>query len=371
MANAPTQRPPFRADHVGSLLRPKELRDAFRRHAQGEIGDAAFAEVQGKAIRDVVRLQEETGLQVVTDGEFRRSSYWGRFVERCNGFAIRPAAFKFRDDHGHEVDFTATYATDKLSRTQPLATDEFAFLSRVSQVTPKITMPAPSTMHFYRCTDFADPTVYADAETFFADLAAIYRQEIADLAKTGCRYIQLDEVAIAMLCDPAIRDKVASAGQDPDKLVDLYIKGINDCVAGAPADIVIGIHMCRGNFRGRYLSEGGYESVAERFFTRTNASHFLLEYDTARAGDFRPLRFVPRSKGVVLGLVSTKTPVLETLDELKRRIDEAAKFIDLECLGIGPQCGFASTAAGNPLTVDDERAKLRLLVEAASKIWRL
>lgn len=369
MAIAATQRPPFRADHVGSLLRPKALRDAFRRHAQGELGDAAFAEIQDSAIRDVVQLQEEAGLQVVTDGEFRRSSYWGRFVERCNGFEIKPAVFKFRDDHGHEVDFTATYASARLARTQPLAVDEFAFLARVTKVTPKITMPAPSTMHFYRCTDFADPKVYANAETFFADLAAIYRQEIADLAKAGCRYIQLDEVAIAMLCDPAIRDKVAGAGQDPDRLVDLYIKGINDCVAGAPADMVVGIHMCRGNFRGHYLSEGGYESVAERFFTGTNATHFLLEYDTARAGDFKPLRFVPKSKGVVLGLVSTKTPVPEALDDLQRRVGEATKYIDLDRIGIGPQCGFASTAAGNPLSLDQERAKLRLLVEAASAIW--
>ena len=368
MATAATQRPPFRADHVGSLLRPKELRDAFRRNWQGELSASAFAEVQDKAIRDVVRLQEEAGLQVVTDGEFRRSSYWGRFVERCNGFEIRPAAFKFRDDHGHEVDFTATYASAKLSRTQPLAVDEFSFLKQVTKVTPKITMPAPSTMHFYRCTDFADPKVYADAETFFADVAGIYRQEIADLTKAGCRYIQLDEVAIAMLCDPAIRDKVSGAGQDTDKLVDLYIKAVNDCIAGAPADMIIGIHMCRGNFRGRYLSEGGYESVAERYFTGTNATHYLLEYDTARAGDFKPLRFVPKTKGVVLGLVSTKTPVLETLDELQRRVGEATQFIDLDRIGIGPQCGFASTAAGNPLSLDDERAKLRLLVEAAHAI---
>jgi 5-methyltetrahydropteroyltriglutamate--homocysteine methyltransferase len=230
-------------------------------------------------------------------------------------------------------------------------------------------MPAPSTMHFYRCGDFGDRRVYADAETFFADLARIYREEIADLSKAGCRYIQLDEVAVAMLCDPAIRDRIAGAGQDPDRLVDLYITGLNDCVAGAPADMVIGIHMCRGNFRGRYLSEGGYESVAERFFTNTRATHFLLEYDTARAGDFKPLRFVPKGKGVVLGLVSTKTPVLETIDDLKRRTGEAAKFIDLGQLGLGPQCGFASTAAGNPLTEADERAKLGVIVEAAHAIW--
>jgi 5-methyltetrahydropteroyltriglutamate--homocysteine methyltransferase len=369
MALSISQRPPFRTDHVGSLLRPKALRDAFRRHAAGGISSTAFTDIQNTAIRDAVYLQEEAGLKVITDGEFRRSSYWGRFVERCQGFTIKPAEFKFRDDHGHEVDFTATYAAAKLARMQPLAADEFAFLSEVTKATPKITMPAPSTMHFYRCTDFADAAVYSDAHAFFADLAAIYRAEIADLARAGCRYIQLDEVAVAMLCDPAIRERIAAAGQKPDGLVDLYIRALNDCIAGAPADMVIGVHMCRGNFRGRYLSEGGYESVAQRFFANTKVTHFLLEYDTARAGDFNPLRFVPKTKGVVLGLVSTKTPVLETVDDLKRRVSEAAKHIDLDRLGIGPQCGFASTAAGNPLTEADEQAKLRLIVDAGRAIW--
>jgi 5-methyltetrahydropteroyltriglutamate--homocysteine methyltransferase len=369
MAQPNGQRPPFRADHVGSLLRPKTLREAFRRHAGGELPAQAFQDIQDQAIRDVVRLQEEAGLGVVTDGEFRRSSYWGRFVERCKGFAIKPAVFRFRDDHGHEVDFTATYAADKLARVQPLAADEFVFLSGVTRAVPKITMPAPSTMHFYRCTDFADRRAYADTGSFFADLTAIYRQEIADLAAAGCRYVQLDEVAVAMLCDPAIRDRVASAGQNPDQLVDLYIGAINEAVAGAPSDMMIGVHMCRGNFRGRYLSEGGYESVAERFFTKARVTHFLLEYDTGRAGDFKPLRFVPKDKGVVLGLVSTKTPRLEALDDLRRRTDEAAKYIDRSRLGVGPQCGFASTVAGNPLAEDDERAKLRLVVEASRLIW--
>ena len=363
------KRPPFRADHVGSLLRPQELRTAFRHQGQGKLAADQFTEILHKAIRDVVRLQEEVGLEVVTDGEFRRSSYWGRFVERCRGFAIKPAQFRFRDDQGEEVDFTATYAAAKLTRDQPLATDEFAFLRAVTEVTPKITMPAPSTMHFYRCGDFADRDVYADAASFFADLAWIYRAEIADLVKAGCRYIQLDEVAAAMLCDPAIRDKIASSGLEPDQLVDLYIEAINDCVAGVAPDVAIGVHMCRGNFRGRYLSEGGYESVAERFFANTRVTHFLLEYDSPRAGDFKPLRFVPRDKGVVLGLVSTKTPALETIEDLERRTSEAAKFIDLNRLGLGPQCGFASTAAGNALTQADERAKLSRVVEAARRIW--
>ena len=325
---------------------------------------------QDAAIRDVVRMQEDVGLQVVTDGEFRRMSYWGRFVERCEGFTIKPAVFKFRDDHGHEVDFTATYAAKKLARTQALAVDEFDFAKSVATTAmPKITLPAPSTMHFYRCTDYADPAAYRDLPTFFADLNRIFREEIAALAAAGCRYIQLDEVAVAMLCDPVIRGIVEKAGQKPDALVDAYIDAINDAVRDAPKDMLIGIHMCRGNFKGHYLSKGGYLSVAERFFQRTNCTHFLLEYDTDRAGDFEPLRFVPKDKGVVIGIMSTKTAELESLDLLKRRTAEAATCIDLQRLSIGPQCGFASTVAGNPLTEAQQRAKLGRLVEASRAIW--
>jgi 5-methyltetrahydropteroyltriglutamate--homocysteine methyltransferase len=367
-ATAP-RRPPFRADHVGSLLRPQSLRAAFREWGAEPDTHPELLRAQDEAIRAVVRLQERAGLEVVTDGEFRRSSYWGRFVARCQGFIIKPAIFSFRDASGEELAFTATYANAKLGRSQALATDEFEYLQQVSKVTAKITLPAPSTMHFYRCTDFADPAIYTDANSFFADLTRIYRQEIASLARVGCRYLQLDEVAVAMLCDPEIRAKVAALGQDPDALVDLYIAASNAAIAEAPADMLIGVHMCRGNFRGRYLSAGGYESVAERFFRASNVTHFLLEYDTARAGDFGPLRFVPKDKGVVLGLISTKTPVLESIEDLKRRSEEAAKFIDLGNLGIGPQCGFASTAAGNPLTEADEKAKLELVVAAARAIW--
>ena len=313
-------RPPFRADHVGSLLRPQVLRQAFRRYAAKEINDEEFARLQDRCIRDVVALQQEVGLQVVTDGEFRRGSYWGRFVERTAGFEIKPASFKFRNDQGHEVEFTAPYAKARIKRMQPLALDEYEFLRGITTLTAKITLPAPSTMHFYRCNDFADKVVYRDVDSFFADLAVVFKQEIGELAKLGCRYIQLDEVAVALLCDPAIRAQIAAAGSDPDSLVDLYIDSINQAVAGCPADVVIGVHMCRGNFKGHYLGAGGYESVAERFFANTNINHFLLEYDTPRAGDFAPLRFVPKTKGVVLGLVSTKTPALESMDLLKRRV---------------------------------------------------
>ena len=370
MSLRPHGRPPFRADHVGSLLRPPALRQAFRRRAGSEIGEDEFARIQDGCVRDAVRMQEATGLEVVTDGEFRRGSYWGRFVERTEGLEVRAALLKFRDDHGHEVDFTAPYATAPLRRTHPLALDEFIFLRDAATATAKITLPAPSTMHFLRFADFADHSAYADVDRFFADLVAIFAQEIADLVQAGCRYVQLDEIAIALLCDPAIRERVTGAGGDPAALVDRYIDAINGAVAACPDDVVVGVHMCRGNFRGHYLADGGYDAVAERFFARTDANHFLLEYDTPRAGDFAPLRFVPKGKGVVLGLVSSKTPVLESLDSLQRRTEEAAGHIDLDRLAISPQCGFASSAAGNPLSEADERAKLRRVVEAARSIWR-
>ena len=370
MSLRPHGRPPFRADHVGSLLRPPALRQAFRRRAGNEIGADEFVRIQDDCVRDAVRMQEAAGLEVVTDGEFRRGSYWGRFVERTEGLEVRAALLKFRDDHGHEVDFTAPYATAPLRRTEPLALDEFIFLRGVATATAKITLPAPSTMHFLRFADYADRSAYADVDRFFADLVAVFAQEIADLVHAGCRYVQLDEIAIALLCDPAIRERVAVGGGDPVALVDRYIDAINGAVAACPDDVVVGVHMCRGNFRGHYLADGGYDAVAERFFARTNANHFLLEYDTPRSGDFAPLRFVPKGKGVVLGLVSSKTPVLESLDSLQRRTEEAAGHIDLDRLAISPQCGFASSAAGNPLSEADERAKLRRVVEAARAIWR-
>ena len=379
MSIRPDGRPPFRADHIGSLLRPPALRQAFKQqafkqqafkqHAGKEIGDGEFARIQDDCIRDAVHMQQEIGLEVVTDGEFRRGSYWGRFVERTQGLEVRDALLKFRDDHGHEADFTAPYATARLRRVDPLALDEFVFLRDATAVTAKITLPAPSTMHFLRFSDFADRGAYADADSFFADLVAVFAQEIAELVRAGCRYVQLDEIAVALLCDPAIREKVAAGGGDPDALVDRYIDLLNGAVAACPSEVVVGVHMCRGNFRGRYLADGGYESVAERFFARTNANHFLLEYDTPRAGDFAPLRLVPKGKGVVLGLVSSKTPALESMDLLQRRAEEAGKHIDLDRLAISPQCGFASTAAGNPLSEADERAKLKLVVDAARAIW--
>ncbi len=366
----PDGRPPFRADHIGSLLRPEALRRAFRRHAAKEIDDADFAHAQDQCIREVVRMQEEVGLQVVTDGEFRRASYWARFLEGLEGFGLRTSVLPFRDDQGRQIEFIAPHVTGKVRRARQLAVDEFAYLRNVTRAVPKITLPSPSTMHFYGAGNYGAPAPYADVESFFADLAKAFAAEIADLAKAGCRYVQLDEVAIVLFADSKIRDVVKAAGGDPDRLLDLYIDAINLSVAGRPSDMVIGIHVCRGNYKGHFLGQGGYEAVAEKFFARTDTNHFLLEYDTPRAGDFAPLRFVPKNKGVVLGLVSSKTPQLETCEALTRRTEEAAKFMALDRLALSPQCGFASTAAGNPLTEAEEFAKLRLIVETSRKIWR-
>ena len=365
----PDGRPPFRADHIGSLLRPARLREAFKAHAAQRLGDAQLRAAQDEAIREVVKLQEDCGLQVVTDGEFRRTSYWARFVSLTSGLTVKQAMFRFHDEHGHEADFTAPHVAGKVGRASPIALDELSFVKGITAAVPKITLPAPSTMHFWRGRHYADPGVYAEPRAFFADLGRVYRAEIAALAAAGGQYVQLDEVALAMLCDPAAREIVKADGGDPEALVDLYVDAINEAVKDRPAGMVIGVHMCRGNYKGKYLAEGGYDSVAEKLFEGAAVNHFLLEFDSARAGSFDPLRFVPKSKGVVLGLVSSKQPQLESLELLKRRADEAARYVSPERLALSPQCGFASTMGGNPVTEADERAKLKLCVEAARAIW--
>ena len=362
-------RPPVRADHIGSLLRPPALRQAFRAFHAGEIDEARFAGAQDAAIRGAIKLQEEIGLPVITDGEFRRGSYWSRFVERTQGLGIADARFHFHDEQGQELAFTAPLVTGRLVRRDPIALDEFVFLSRHTNALAKITLPAPSTMHLWRGSDYAAPGVYSRPRDFFRDLAQIYRAEIADLAAAGCRYIQLDEVALAMLCDPAIRARVSADGSDPHQLINLYVEAIAEAVAGRPADLAVGVHLCRGNFKGKYLAEGGYDEIGKALFACSGVTHFLLEFDTARAGDFKPLRYVAPDKGVVLGLISSKNPLLESVEGLLGRIDEAARWIERDRLAISPQCGFASTVAGNPLSEADQRAKLLRCVEAARAAW--
>ncbi|MBT7665563.1 MAG: 5-methyltetrahydropteroyltriglutamate--homocysteine S-methyltransferase [Rhodospirillaceae bacterium] len=367
--------PPFRAEHVGSLLRPKELTAAFRQQNAGEIDDAPFTEIQDKAIRNVVALQREAGLGLATDGEFRRGSYWGHVIGPVSGLSVREAEFKFHDDHGHEQDFIAAHVEGKVRREKGFSTHEFSYLKALveagpgDEVTGKITMPSLPTFHFYRPVGGIDPAAYATPREFFKDFAEVFRQEIAELSTLGARYIQMDEVPLAMLCDPTVRDQVRAGGADPDDLIDVYIDAINDAVAGRPEGMTCGLHLCRGNFKGKYLSQGGYEPVAERLFNDLAVDAFFLEYDTARAGDFSPLRLVPEGKHVVLGLVSSKLAELESVDSLAARIDEAAQYVPLERLSLSPQCGFASAVSGNPVTEDVEKAKLARIVETALQVW--
>jgi 5-methyltetrahydropteroyltriglutamate--homocysteine methyltransferase len=361
--------PPFHAEHIGSLLRPPELREAFRAHSEGRLTDDAFHEAQDRAIAEAVALQETIGLGMCTDGEFRRASYWGHWVDAIDGFGTATALFTFHDEAGNEREFIAANCVGKLHKAKPISTEEFKYLKSVAHGTPKVTMPSPSTLHFWRLSETIEGTPYASNEDFMADLTAIYRQEIADLYDLGCRYVQLDEVPLIMLANPNIQEQVRRFGDDPGKFTDLYIQAMNDAVRDAPADMTTGMHMCRGNFKGRWLTEGGYDDMAEKVFGQVAVDAFFLEYDTDRAGGFEPLRFVPEGKMVVLGLVSTKTPEMEDRERLKARIEEAAQYLPLDRLAISPQCGFASTVAGNPVTAEDEVAKLRLLVDVAAEVW--
>jgi methionine synthase II (cobalamin-independent) len=370
MLPLPARNPPFTVEHIGSLLRPRALTQAFRAFAAGEIEAAQFRAAQDAAIREAIHMQEALGLQVVTDGEFRRGSYWGHVIEAVDGFTTKPALFDFHDDHGATQTFIAAHVVGRLRRRHGISTEEFKFAaSAAKNATVKITLPSPSTLQFWRGHDGIDRAAYADIESFFTDLSAIYRDELRDLAALGCTYLQLDEVPLIMLADPTVREIVRGRGNDPDRLVTLYIDALNQAIAGRAPGMRLGMHMCRGNFKGKWLAEGGYDAIAERVFNEVAVDVLFLEYDTPRAGDFAPLRFVPKEQGVVLGLVSSKTSLLEDRDALRRRVEEAARYVPLERLAISPQCGFASAVSGNPITIEDEKAKLRLLVETAAEIW--
>ncbi len=366
---AERSKPPFRADHVGSLLRPKTITEGFKKLHAGKIDQAEFNAIQDTAIDEVIKLQEDIGLKSVTDGEFRRASYWSTFVERVDGLDISQSLFTFTDDEGNENNFTAPIVTGKVGRSQSIAGDEFAYLHVRTKQTPKTTIVSPPTMHLFRMNETIQTDVYPDTAAYFADLAAVFREEIKALSDAGCTYVQLDDVPVPMLCDPKVQDKVRAQGIDPDQLMIDYIDLFNDCLRDRPASVTAAVHMCRGNYKGRFLSEGGYETFAEKFFNDMDVDAFFLEYDSPRSGDFEPLKYVPNDKIVVLGIVSSKTPEMESVDDLKRRIDEAAQFIDLDQLCLSPQCGFASTVAGNPITVDVEKAKLARIVEVAEDVW--
>ena len=361
--------PPYRAEHIGSLLRPASLTAAFRAWSAGEIDDARFRRAQDECIREVVALQEEIGLRVVTDGEFRRASYWGHFLGPVAGLGTAAAVYRFRDDSGEEVSFLAPRVEGRVRRRESIGGPAFGFLAGVARATAKVTMPSPPTFHFWRGRDTFAPGTYDDPAEFFSDLAKVYREEIADLAARGARYLQLDDVPLVMLCDPDIRGRLARGGEDADALIDLYIASINDALAGRPANLVAGLHLCRGNHRGKHLASGGYEPIAERLFNELAVDAFFLEYDGERAGGFEPLRFVPEGRRAILGLVSSKSTALESEADLARRLDEASRHIPLDRLGVSPQCGFASTVGGNPITPEIQRRKLGRVVAAARAVW--
>jgi 5-methyltetrahydropteroyltriglutamate--homocysteine methyltransferase len=366
-----TLTPPFRADQVGSLLRPPSLLEAREKRKRGELAPAELRRLEDAAIRDVVRMQEELGLQAVTDGEFRRGLWHMDFV--CDFANVEPAPgipIKFHSEQG-EIEWSppGVRIAGRLARPHPIFVDDFKFLKSIAHATPKITIPSPSVLHFRGGRNAIDPAAYPDLDEFYADLARVYSEEIRDLADAGCRYLQIDEVNMAFLCDPKLRDFARSIGEDPAQLPQTYARLVNAATAARHRDMTVCMHLCRGNARSHWIADGGYEPVAEVLFNEFNVDGYFLEYDSSRAGDFSPLRFVPKGKRVVLGLVTTKKGALENKDDIRRRIDEAARFVPIDQLGLSPQCGFASNAEGNRLTVEEEKAKLRLIVEIAREVW--
>jgi 5-methyltetrahydropteroyltriglutamate--homocysteine methyltransferase len=363
--------PPFHAEHVGSFLRPERLLAGARDVRAGAMPAEGFRAVQDECVREIVQFQEDLGLPSVTDGEFRRRSWSAGLIDAIEGFGFRDGALGFRDDTGERRAPPSPYARARLRRTRGIATDEFRFLRDIAtRGVPKVTTPAPDVMHFFLGPRSVDTAAYSDVEAYYADLAAIYRQEIEELVGLGCTYLQLDDTALPCNCDERVRADVRARGEDPDALTARYVDLINEVLRACPPGVAKAVHMCRGNLRGAWMAEGGYDPIAEEVFGRLAVDAFLLEFDTPRAGDFRALRLVPGPKRVVLGLVSTKTPVLESVDALRRRIDEAARYVPLERLGLSPQCGFSSVAGGGqPITVDDQRRKLARVLEVADAVW--
>ena len=353
------------------MLRPKTVLEARERRKRGEITAEELREVEDAAIKEVVKQQEDIELRSVTDGEFRRAFFHIDFLEHLKGVVVKGGIpIKFRSVSG-EREFAPPRmeVVARLERIRQIAVEDFAFLRETTSRTAKLCIPSPTMLHFRGGRKGISEEVYPDIEEFFADLARAYREEIAALAAAGCTYLQLDDTNLAYLCDPAMRERTREIGENPDELPGLYARIINDSIAARPPEMTICIHLCRGNFRSSWVAEGGYEPVAEVIFNELNVDGFFLEYDDERSGGFEPLRFMPKEKTVVLGLVSSKVPALESKDELKRRVDEAARYVPMEKLAVSPQCGFSSTVEGNEITEDDQIAKLRLVVEVAREVW--
>ena len=359
--------PPFRADHVGSLLRPQKLLEARAGYQAGRLDDNGLRAIEDESIRDVVAMQEDLGLKAITDGEFRREIWHYDFLCGLDGIELRA------DSQGPA--FSGGYAAESLEVTSKIANptgvqlDHFKFLNETTKETAKFCAPSPNLAYHRGGRALISEAVYPNLTDFWADLCAAYARELVLLFEAGCRYIQLDDTTFAMLCDKRVRQTMIDRGDDPDELVAIYSKAIGEAISGRPDDLTVTVHMCRGNFKSQWLAEGGYEPVAETMFANTPVDGFFMEWDTDRAGGFEPLQYVNKDQVVVLGLVTSKFPELETKDGLKRRIDEAGQYVPLENLCLSPQCGFASTHEGNNLTEEEECRKLALIVEVADEVW--
>ncbi len=365
--------PPFRADHVGSLLRPPRLLQARDDFAAGQLTAAELRAVEDQEIPGAITMQEQAGLQSATDGEFRRASWHMDFIYALGGVSKAPGnmAVKFRNPSG-TIEWTpaALHVGGRIRLDHTIFGEDFTFLKdHVSTAVPKLTIPSPNMVHYRGGPAMLDPAVYPDMEGFWADLAAAYADEVARLGALGCRYLQFDDTSLAYLNDPAQRAEIAGRGEDAEHLHLRYISQINAAVTDRPAGMAVTTHLCRGNFRSSWVASGGYDFVAEALFSELAVDGFFLEYDDERSGGFEPLRFVPPGKMVVLGLVTTKRPQLESADDLKRRIEQASRYVPLDQLGLSGQCGFSSTVEGNALTREEQLAKLRLIVEVARDIW--
>jgi 5-methyltetrahydropteroyltriglutamate--homocysteine methyltransferase len=360
----------FRADHVGSLLRPASVLDARKRAAT--IAPAELREIEDVAIRAIVEKQEAVGLPVVTDGELRRENWYADFIGRLGGVQIRAAGnASFQDAGEGETGYIPKTVTTvgRITHDRPSLVEDFAYLAGVATATPKVTLPSPTRLHFHGGRGAISQAAYPDLEEFFADVAAAWTGEIAALEAAGCRYIQIDDPVLSYFLPDRLRAEIVANGEDPERRLSRYIALINACIAGRKPGTTVGLHVCRGNARSAWLSEGGYERIAEQLFGGLNVDHFLLEFDDARSGDFAPLRFLSDRKRVVLGLITTKSGVMEHPADLRRRVEEASAYVPLDDLAIGPQCGFASIVEGNIIEESAQWAKLQLAVDVARDIW--
>jgi methionine synthase II (cobalamin-independent) len=366
-----TTNPPFRAEHIGSLLRPPRLLELREQFARGAVDREILAQAEDAAITEALALQERVGLKFATDGEFRRRSYHSYFYRQLGELSIDTVGGE--DARGGNAGRRGTQpiavVNSRVQWTRPINVADFAFIRAHTRLIPKVTIPGPCALHFRGGDAAVLQTAYRDVDQFWDDTVAAFGRELSELATAGCRYVQIDETAFAKFGDPDVQASLRERGDDWSALIDQYIAITNRVLADAPQDLAIGMHLCRGNRGGQWHAEGSYDAVAERLFNALNIPFYFLEYDSPRAGTFTPLRLVPRHKRIVLGLVSTKTPEMEEKDALKRRIEEAARFVDLDRLGLSPQCGFASVDTGNPISPQVQEAKLRLVVELARDIW--